>query len=161
FLQDRDLRKTIYEAHATRASDQGPHAGKWDNTPVMDEILKVRHEIAQLVGFSNFADYSLATKMAKSPDDVLTFLNDLATRSRPLAALEYEEVTKLAKQRDGITDFSAWDFAYYSQLLQEQCFNFSDEDFRPYFPIQKVLNGMFTLIHQLYGITITEESTVD
>ncbi len=161
FLHNRELRKQVYEAYATRASDQGPLAAKWDNTPIIEEILRIRHEIAQLVGFKNYAEYSLATKMAKTPDEVLQFLNELLAKSKPFAVEEYEEVKALAKKLDNIENIAAWDISYYSEKLQESKFHFTQEDFRPYFPIETVLNGMFTLINQLYGITIVPEDHIE
>ncbi|RDI46488.1 M3 family metallopeptidase [Aquicella lusitana] len=161
FLRDRELRKQLYEAYSTRASDQGPMAGKWDNTAIMEKILKVRHEIAQLVGFKNYAEYSLATKMAKTPDEVLHFLHDLLIRSKAIAEKEYEEVRQLAKSLDNLSALEIWDVSYYSEKLQELKFKFSQEDFRPYFPIQKVLDGMFTLVNKLYGIHIREEKNIE
>lgn len=161
FLHHRELRKTLYEAYSTRASDHGPNAGKWDNSQVMEEILKIRREIAQLVGFKNYVEYSLATKMAKTPDEVLHFLNDLLMRSKPIAEKEYKEIGEIAKKLDGITKLEAWDMPYYSEKLQESKFKFMQEDFRPYFPIQKVLDGMFTLVNKLYGIIIREENNIE
>jgi len=98
FLQDRNIREKLYTAYATRASDQGPFAGKWDNSKIIEDILRIRHEIAQLVGYKNYADYSLTTKMANTADEVLHFLNDLLIRSKPIAEKEYAEVAALAKQ---------------------------------------------------------------
>lgn len=161
FLHDRNLRKSLYEAYSTRASDRGPNANKWDNTPVMSNLLKARHELAQLVGFKNFADYSLATKMAKKPDDVLHFLEDLLKRSKPMAKNEYAELSALAKQQDDVNKLEPWDIAYYSEKLSESLFNFSQEDLRPYFPITTVMQGMFAIVNKLYGITIKHEQDID
>jgi oligopeptidase A len=161
YLANRDLRKQLYEAYTTRASDQGPNAGKWDNTDVMNDIMRVHTEIAKLIGFNNFAEYSLATKMAKSPQEVLGFLEDLVKRSKPLAEQEYQEILALAKEQDQLDNIEAWDLSYYSEKLQMSKFNFTQEDFRPYFPIHKVLNGLFALVEKIYGITIREESDID
>lgn len=161
FLRNRDLRKTLYEAYSTRASDRGPNANTWDNTPIIAEILKIRHEIAKLVGFNNFAEYSLATKMAKTPKEVLSFLHDLLTQSKSMATKEYAEVKQLALKEDGITDFQAWDMPYYSEKLCESTFHFSQEDLRCYFPIEKVLNGMFALVNKIYGLTIKKQDGID
>lgn len=161
FLRNRDVRKTIYEAYTTRASDCGPDAGKWDNSLIMDDILKTRHEIANLTGYHNFAEYSLTTKMAKTPHDVLHFLLDLLTRSKPIAEKEYQEVLELAKSLDGLTTLEAWDIAYYSEKLSESTFQFSQEDLRLYFPIEKVMSGMFAIVNKLYGITIKKEEGID
>ncbi len=160
FLQARELRKTLYEAYCTRASDRGPQAKQWDNTAVMDTILALRHEIATLVGFDNYAEYSLATKMAKKPEEVLGFLNDLLARSHPIAVLERDALTQFAKTVDGIDELAPWDIAYYSEKLCEQTFHFTQEDLRPYFPIDKVLAGFFAIVHQIYGIQLKKISGV-
>lgn len=160
FLHNRDIRKKLYEAHTTRASDQGPDAGKWDNTPIMDKIMKVRHDLAQLVGFNNFAEYSLATKMAKTPQEVLGFLQDLLHRSKPIAEEEYRAICAYAA-KEGISTLEAWDVAYYSEKYRVAHYDFSQEDLRPYFPSQTVLSGLFALVNKLYGITIREEKNID
>lgn len=160
YLDRRDLRKILYEAYATRASECGPHAGKWDNTPIIDRILSVRHEAAQLVGFKNYAEFSLATKMAKTPADVLNFLHDLIARSKPVAIEEIAEATNLASSLDHLSHLEAWDLPYYSEKLQAAKFQFTQEDFRPYFPVNKVLSGMFALMNKLYGITIHAEESI-
>ncbi len=160
FLKNRDLRKTLYEAYTTRASDHGPNGGKWDNTDIMESILRVRHEIANLVGFNNYADYSLATKMAKKTGDVLNFLDDLLERSKPIAQAEYDELKQFAHQQDGATDLQAWDMAYYSEKMSEARFHFNQEALRPYFPVDTVLQGMFTIMNKLFGITIKEDKRI-
>jgi len=160
FLDNRELRKTLYEAYSTRASDQGVNAGKWDNSPVMNALLKNRQESAELLGFASFADYSLATKMAKTPDEVLNFLQDLVTRSKPIAQQEYDEVKNFAA-KEGLHDLEVWDISYYSEKLRQSLFNFSQEDLRPYFPISKVLQGLFSLVKKLYGIGVRQEDSID
>lgn len=160
FLQNRELRQQLYEAYSTRASDMGPHSGQWDNTPVMEDILRVRHEMARLVGFNNYAEYSLATKMAQSPNEVLNFLNDLVLRSKTVAKAEYEELIELAKA-DGVSPLEIWDISYYSEKLQASKFDFTQEDFRPFFPMEKVLKGLFAIVEKLYGIKIREEQNID
>lgn len=161
FLNNRELRRQLYEAYVTRASDKGPNAGKWDNTPIMEEILKIRHEIAKLVGFTNYAEYSLATKMAKDPREVLDFLYDLLKRSKKMAQRELQDIKDMARHLNGIKTIEPWDIAYYSEKLQEEKFHFTQEDIRPYFPAQKVLFGMFELVQQLYGIRIKEDKSIE
>lgn len=161
FLNNRDIRKKIYEAYATRASDQGPNAGKWDNTKVMEEILRIREEMAHLVGFENYATYSLATKMAKKPDEVLAFLNNLLIKSKSIAEQEFQEIVQFAQNADGLHSLETWDVAYYSEKLQQSKFNFSQEDLRPYFPIDKALSGLFSIVNKLYGIHVQEEKNID
>jgi oligopeptidase A len=156
YADDRALREEMYQAYSTRASDQGPNAGKWDNSKVMEDILELRHEVAVLLGYQNYAERSLATKMAETPDQVLTFLHDLAKRSKPMAKQELSELTGFAKQEHGVSDLSAWDIAYYGEKLRQHTFDFSQEDLKPYFPETKVIPGMFAVVKRLYGISINE-----
>jgi oligopeptidase A len=150
---NRELRQTLYAAYATRASEQNGHDLKFDNTALMGEILALRHEQALLLGFKNFAELSLATKMAESPAEVEQFLLDLGHKARPRAQAEIEELRELARA-DGITDLQPWDAAYYSEKLREQTLGLSDEALRPYFPFPQVVRGMFDLVEQLYDIRI-------
>ncbi|WP_026376450.1 oligopeptidase A [Aestuariibacter salexigens] len=161
YADNRELRQEMYFAYTTRASDQGPNAGKWDNGPIIDETLALRHELAQLLGFDNYAEYSLATKMADSTQQVVSFLTDLATRSRPQAQKDYEEVAEFAEQVAGISDLQAWDVAYFSEKLKQQKYAISDEMLRPYFPKDKVIAGLFGVVNRLYGVNITERTDVD
>ncbi|WP_416306489.1 oligopeptidase A [Neptunicella sp. SCSIO 80796] len=161
YADDRALREEFYRAYCTRASDQGPNAGKWDNGPVIDETLKLRHELAQLLGFDSYAHRSLSTKMAESPEQVLGFLNDLATRSKPQAEQDLDELTRFANEKHGMNKLQAWDLAYYSEKLKEQKYAISDELLRPYFPESKVLSGLFEVVHRLYGLTIQPRNDVD
>ena len=152
---DEPLRREFYEAWVTRASDQGPHAGKWNNTPLMAEVLALRHEAANLAGFANFAEYSLATKMARDPDEVLQFLRRLARLSRPAAEREYQELETFAGRR-----LEAWDVAYYSEQLKRARLDVSEEALRPYFPLPRVLAGLFAVASRLYRIRIVARSDV-
>jgi len=149
------LRRDIYEAWVTRASELGPSAGQFDNNPVIAEILPLRHELAGLVGFDNFADYALATRMAKSSRQVLDFLDDLARRCLPAARREFSELEQFAGRK-----LDAWDVTFYSERLQESRFKVSQEALRPYFPLPKVLEGLFTLIRRLYGVSVRERPGV-
>jgi oligopeptidase A len=152
---DGPLRREFYEAWVTRASDQGPHAGKWNNTPLMAEVLALRHEAANLAGFANFAEYSLATKMARDPDEVLQFLRRLARLSRPAAEREYQELEAFADR-----GLEAWDVAYYSEQLKRARLDVSEEALRPYFPLPRVLAGLFAVASRLYRIRIVARSDV-
>lgn len=156
YSENRELREEVYTAFVTRASDQGPNAGEWDNTPVMDEILALRYELAQLLGFSSYAQYSIETKMASSTDEVLGFLNDLADRSVAQAREEFAELKAYAKDEFGAEDLKAWDVGYYSEKLRQQRYAISQEELRPYFPAPKVIAGMFEVVNRLYGITFEE-----
>src|SRR5690348_14534748 len=140
---DWELRRELYEAFSTRASDQGPSAGRWDNTEVMQGILKLRQEEAQLTGFSDYTAYSLADKMAPSPGHVLQFLEDLVLRVKPLAQHELLELAEFALERDGLPKLEPWDMAYYGEKLKEARYHVSDEMLRPYFPAPKVTAGLF------------------
>ena len=119
YAEDRALREEVYAAYCTRASDQGPNAGQNDNTPVMEQILDLRQELAQLLGFANFAELSLATKMAESSDQVLSFLRDLAKRSKPFAALDLEQLKAFAAEQ-GCPDLQSWDSGFYGEKLRQQ-----------------------------------------
>lgn len=149
--RDRQLRRDIYEAWVTRASEAGPSAGRFDNTPIIAEILPLRHELARLLGFDNFADYALATRMAKSTRQVQGFLEDLTRRCLPAGRREFADLEEFAG-----ADLSAWDVGFYSERLQESRFDVSQEAIRPYFPLPKVLSGLFELTRRLYGITVRE-----
>ena len=150
-----ELRRDIYEAWVTRASEVGPSAGRFDNNPIIAELLPLRHELARLVGFDNFADYALATRMAKSSKQVLAFLDDLARRCLPAARREFSDLEEFAGRK-----LDAWDMAFYGERLQESRFKVSQEALRPYFPLPKVLAGLFALVHRLYGIGVRERPGV-
>lgn len=159
YAEDRELRRELYTAYTTRASDEGPQAHSFDNTQLMGEILQLRHEEAQLLGFANFAELSLATKMAESPSAVEQFLLDLARRARPRAQAELDQLRAFARELDGLDeqDFKPWDSAFYSEKLKERAFSLNEEALRPYFPLPQVLEGLFGLIQQLYGVKVVAE----
>ncbi|MBL1293113.1 MAG: oligopeptidase A [Thiotrichales bacterium] len=160
YADDRLLRREVYEAYTTRASELGPHAQHWDNAGIMKQLLALRHEQAQLLGFDNYAEYSLATKMAETSEEVLGFLNDLADRSYAVAQKEFAELAQFAKERDGISDLSAWDTTYYSEQLRQVRYALSQEELKPYFPVAKVLTGVFDVVQHLYGLRIEQISGV-
>lgn len=154
YCENEAFRKEIYEAFVTRASDMGPHAGKWDNTEVMQEILALRKEQSELLGFDNYAEYSIAKKMAKSTEQVIGFLENLAGKSKLAASAQYEELCEFARKQYGKTELYAWDMVFYSEKLKEQKFDISEEALRPYFPAPRVLLGMFEVVRRLYDIEI-------
>ena len=160
YADDRALREEVYAAYCTRASDQGPNAGQHDNTPVMAEILALRQELAKLLGFGNYSELSLASKMADSTEQVLSFLRDLAVRSKPFAVQDLQELQAFAAEQ-GCSDLQSWDVGYYSEKLREQRYSISQEILRAYFPIDKVLSGLFAIVEKLYGIQIKELSGFD
>ncbi|MES9854030.1 MAG: oligopeptidase A [Candidatus Thiodiazotropha sp. L084R] len=161
YADQRELRRETYQAYSTRASDSGPHAGQWDNTEVMDQILKLRHEQAQLLGFDNYAERSLARKMARGTDEVVAFLTDLASRSKPQAEQELNELTQFAVETYGVEKLEAWDIGYYSEKLRKHRHNISQEELKPYFPETRVVPGMFAVVERLYGINIQAIENVD
>ncbi|HKK14285.1 MAG TPA: oligopeptidase A, partial [Gammaproteobacteria bacterium] len=161
YAENRALRREVYTAHVTRASDEGPHGGRWDNTPVMERILALRHEAARLLGYANYAERSLATKMARSTDQVMGFLNDLARRSLPMARRDLDEVRAFARDEHGMAELEAWDIAYYSEKLRQHKYAISQEELKPYFPEARVLDGLFAVVQRLYGLTITPVEGVD
>ncbi|MCE8004457.1 oligopeptidase A [Billgrantia ethanolica] len=157
FADDRELRREVYTAFVTRASDQGPNAGEYDNAPIIEETLRLRRELAELLGFASYADYSLATKMAESPRQVLDFLEDLARRAVPQAREEFAELEAYARDTLGLTELAPWDIGYVSEKLREARHAISQEQLRPYFPAPRVVDGLFQVVERLYGVTVEED----
>ncbi|MDB5810264.1 MAG: prlC [Betaproteobacteria bacterium] len=154
YAEDRALRETIYRAYSTRAAEFGKP--EWDNTPLISEIVALRQELAQLLGFASFAEYSLEPKMAESPQQVLKFLGDLAAKARPFAARDLAELKEFARDELGLADLQAWDIAYASEKLRNARYAFSDQEVKQYFPETTVLPGMFRVVETLYGVAIEE-----
>jgi oligopeptidase A len=161
FADNRPLREEFFFVRSTRASDVGPQAGKYDNTPLYEEILALRHEEALLLGFNNYAELSLATKMAENTDEVMEFLNSLAEHARTAALREYKELSAFAKERDGVEMLEGWDVNYYIEQLKNKKFSFSAEELSQYFPLPQVLDGMFTVANRLYGIQLKERKGME
>jgi oligopeptidase A len=155
YADNRSLRRSIYEAYVTRASDQKITDKIWDNAPIMHEIAEKRHEKAKLLGFPNYAEYSLQTKMAGSVDQVLEFLRDLAARSRQAAIDEVEERQAYAESLGFEGELQAWDWSYYSEKLKQHRYQVSDEDLKPYFSDQRVIEGLFEIVARLYPVKIS------
>ena len=160
YCEDRDLRFKLYEAYNTRSSDIGPNAGKWDNALLMEEILSLRAKEAKLLGFESFAHLSLATKMADKPETVVAFLEDLAKKSHAQGLKEVEDLREYAKSK-GLDDLQPWDMAFYSEKLRQEKYSYSEEELRPYFPENKVIEGMFECAHRLYSISLKQRLGVD
>jgi len=156
YADNRELRRELYEAFATRASDQGPDAGRFDNSAIMDEMLALRHEMAGLLGYANYAELSLATKMARSTDEVMGFLHDLAGRARKQGERELEELRAYAHEHHGVSELEAWDMAYYSEKLRQHRYSISQEELKPWFPETRVIPGMFEVIGRVFGVQIRE-----
>ena len=152
--ENRPLREELYKAYVTRASDQSGQT-EFDNTALIEEILCLRLEMAKLLGFNNYAELSLASKMAPSVEAVDEFLRDLAEHARVPAEKEVSELKAIAAE-DGISDLQPWDSSYYSEKLKMQQFNLSQEALKPYFPAPKILQGLFSIVNRLYGIQVIE-----
>lgn len=161
YADDASLREEMYRAYNTRASELDTPDAKFDNTDIIHQTLALRYEIAQLLGFDNYADYSLATKMAESTEQVVGFLNDLALRSKPQAQADVCEVQAFAKKEYGIEQLNSWDYTYYSEKLKQQKYAVSDEALRPYFPEDRVISGLFEVVSRLYSLSIVEVTGVD
>ncbi len=151
YADHRPLRESLYRAYATRASELGE--AKWDNSGLMQEILALRHEAAVMLGFSNYAEMSLATKMADSPQQVIDFLQNLAQRAKPYAQQDMQELQTFAAKL-GISDMQAWDVAYVSEKLREQKYAYSDQEVKQYFPEAKVLQGLFKVVESIFKVHV-------
>ncbi|EPC00192.1 oligopeptidase A [Litchfieldella anticariensis FP35 = DSM 16096] len=159
FAHDRELRREVYTAFVTRASDQGPGTGEYDNASIIEETLRLRRELSNLLGFDTYGDYSLATKMAESPREVLDFLEDLAHRAFPQAQQEFAELTDYARQELGLETLEPWDVGYASEKLREARYSISQELLRPYFPAPRVIDGLFRVVETLYGVQFEEDDS--
>ena len=155
YANNRQLREELYQAYTTRASELGANP-EWDNTQVMQDILQLRREEAQLLGYATYADLSLATKMAENPQAVLTFLEDLAQRSKPFAEQEFAEIQAFAREHYDLEQVKVWDVPYISEKIKQARFDFSEEDLKLYFPADRVIEGLFSLVQQLFGIHIQQ-----
>jgi oligopeptidase A len=151
YAENRSLRETLYRAYATRASELSNPA--WDNTPLISDILRLKQEEAKLLGFNNYAELSLATKMADTPSQVTDFLDTLAKRAKPYAERDMHELTTYAKKM-GMDEMQAWDIAYVSEKLREEKYAFSDQEVKQYFPEDKVLNGLFKVTETIFGVHV-------
>jgi oligopeptidase A len=156
YADNKELREHFYRAWVTRASASGPGGSDFDNSELMEDLLRLRHEAALLVGFNNYAEYALASRMAGSVTEVADFLLHLADLSKNAAENEYQNLREWSGE-----DLQAWDIAYYSEKLRLERFSISDEELRPYFPLPRVLDGLFSVLQRLYGITVQERDDID
>jgi oligopeptidase A len=152
YADDRKLRETMYRESVTRASEFGK--AEWDNTPLVARIVELRRELAQLLGYANYAEVSLVPKMAESPQQVLAFLEDLARRARPFAEKDVAELREFARRELGLEKLEAWDIAYASEKLRVQRYAFSEQEVKQYFPEEVAVQGLFRVAETLYGIRI-------
>ncbi len=160
YAASRSLRREIYTAYTTRASDQGPHAGRFDNGPLIEEILAIRHEQAQLLGFANHVDRVLERRMANSADEVTSFLRSLAERARPRAEVELDELRRYASKHGATERLMAWDIPYWSERLRVEQTSVSQEELRAWFPLERVLDGLFQILNRLFAIRLVREESV-
>ncbi|MDZ7924427.1 MAG: oligopeptidase A [Marinagarivorans sp.] len=156
YADKRELRHKMYQGYNTRASDQGPTAGQWNNAELMENILRLRQELAHLLGFAHYSELSLATKMAESPEQVIAFLEEMAAKAKPAAKQDLQELTDWVAREHGATDLQHWDISYYSEKLRQAKYSVSSEEIRQYFTLPKVLSGLFTVAQKLYGIEVKE-----
>lgn len=154
YCENRQIRETLYHAYNTRASECGPDEGKFDNSELMQEILKLRKELSLLLGFESYAEYSLATKMAGSSTEVIGFLEGLADHSVNAAREEYANLRAFAARDLDLPDMQAWDIPFVSEKLRKAEYDLSQEELRPYFPADKVIDGMFAIVQRLFGCRI-------
>lgn len=161
YCDNASLRREVYVASSTRASDQGPRAGQWDNAEIILETLQLRQELAQLLDFNNYAELSLATKMAGNTEQVIGFLEELAEKSRAQAQREWQELLDFARDDCSAPALDAWDVAYYSEKLRQKRYQVSQEDIRPYLPADRALKGLFEVVSRLYGVSVGEVGDFD
>ncbi|GAA6151446.1 M3 family metallopeptidase [Pseudoteredinibacter isoporae] len=165
YADRRELRETMYRAYVSRASENtvrlNDEEGPWDNSPLIEETLQLRHQLADLLGFNNYAELSIARKMAKQTDDVVNFLRELADSSREVAEKDFQELQSFAIAQGLQGDLQAWDLNYYGEKLKQETFDVSDEALRPYFPAPVVIKGLFDIVNKLFGIDIFEEPEAD
>ena len=158
---NRELRREMYTAYMTKASDQGPTAGRWNNNDLMQRILELRTELAKLLGFEHYSALSIAPKMAESTEQVLSFLEELAQKTKPFAERELAELNRWAQENYEINTLEVWDVPFYSERLKEAKYQTSQEALRPYFPMSKVQAGLFALVERLFGVTIEKQTLFD
>lgn len=159
--KNESLRSAFHYAFATRASKKGPHDEKYDNTNFMYKILDRRLKKAKMLGFKNYAEYSLASKMVKEPEEVLDFLYQLLEKAKPQAKKEIDELRLFARNKYKVEKLNPWDISYYSELQKEKLFNLSDEELKQYFPLSKVLTGLFSILNKIYKVSLKKNQHAD
>jgi oligopeptidase A len=161
YAVDRTLREQMYGAYQTRASDQGPDAGKFDNGPRIEQLLAQRHEAAKLLGFSDACAESLMSKMAGTPQRVEAFLQDLVVRAKPFAEKDMADLRAFARDQLNLADLQPWDVAFAAEKLKKQRFDLDDELLRPYFELSRVLDGLWQITRSVFGVQLRERTGVD
>ena len=157
---DPELRREVYTAYVTRASDQGPASSEWDNQPLIEEMLSLRHKLARILGFENYVEYALARRMADTPGAVLAFLNGLAQQARPAAKKQYAALLEFARSEGARLPLEAWDIAYWSERYRQSELQLSDEELKPYFPLDRMLEALFFTARKLFGITLAADDAI-
>ena len=157
---DSELRRKVYTAYVTRASDQGPISGEWNNLPLIEEMLALRHQLAQILGFENYVEYALARRMAETPGSVLEFLDGLAKQARPAAEKQYQALLEFAGSQGAEIPLEPWDIAYWSERYRQSELHLSDEELKPYFPLQRMLDALFFTARRLFGIVMVADETI-
>lgn len=160
YAEDRELRRTVYTAYVTRASDQGPQAGRWDNTPVINEYLSQRHRLARLLGFANYPAYVLSTRMARTADAVETFLDDLATRALPAARSQFKALETFAGEGGAVLPLEPWDLSFWSERYRQAELGLSDEVLKPYFPLDAMISALFHICGRIFSVSLEADPQV-
>mgnify|MGYP001092581616 FL=1 len=158
--EDRDLRREVYTAYVTRASDQGPNAGRWDNAPLIAEMLALKYRLARLLGFANWVEYALSRRMAETPEEVQQFLFDLAGKARPAAEAQFAELMAYARREGAELPLQAWDIAYWSERYRQAELRLSDEQLKPYFPLARMLDAQQHIASALFGVRLVPDQAV-
>lgn len=161
YADSRELRAEMYQAYTTRASENGPNAGTWDNTEIINETLQLKHEIARMLGFATYSERSLAKKMAQTTDQVMGFLNELVEKARPQGLQEFDTLQSFAKENYGMDKLEPWDVTYYAEKLKQQQYSISDEELRPYFPEARVVSGLFEVLKRVFNMDVKKRDNVD
>ncbi len=161
YAENREVRANFHYAYSTRASLHGPHNEKFDNEKIMFDLLSKKLQIAKMLGFNNYAEYSLAPKMVKDTQTVLDFLNNLVTKVKKIAEHEWQELQLFSKRHDGLDSLKPWDVAYYSELQKNELYSLSEDKLKVYFPLKKVLTGFFTIVKKLYNVTFELHNSAD
>ena len=160
YAEDRTLRREVYEAYVTRASERGPNAGRWDNGPLIDEILGLRHRLARLLGFDDYVAYALASRMADTPRALQEFLEGLADVARPAARAQFDRLSAFASEHGAKEPLAAWDVAFWSERLRQHELDLSDEELKPFFPLPRMIDALQHLTAELFGLQLQEDRSV-
>lgn len=161
YAENRSVRAALHYAYATRASNKGPHDALYDNSEVLIDILHKRSCLARMLGYNNYAEYSLAPKMVDQPEIVMSFLNNLIDKAKEFAQREWEELKIFAKHHGGLDNLQPWDITYYSELQKNSLYNLSEEELKQYFPLTKVLSGFITILEKLYDVKLEQKNNAD